>query len=41
MKTPPMGNQIDLSTKSQTDEEIDLRQVFGALRRRKALIAKI
>ena len=36
-----MENQPDLSFTTRTDDEIDLRQVFGALRRRKALIAKI
>ena len=35
-----MENQHELSTSPQSDE-IDLRQVFGVFRRRKALIAKI
>ena len=35
-----MENQHELSTSPQSDE-IDLIQIFGALRRRKALIAKV
>ena len=41
MTAHSMGNQPALSSTQQTDDEIDLRQLFGALRRRKALIAKI
>ena len=41
MTTRSMENQPDLSLTARTNDEIDLRQVFGSLRRRKALIAKI
>ena len=41
MTTRSMENQPDISSTPRTDDEIDLRQVFGALRRRKSLIAKI
>ena len=42
MTTRSLENQTNLSsTPQQTDDEIDLRQIFGALQRRKALIAKI
>ena len=41
MKTRSMENQPDYSFTARTDEEIDLRQVYSALRRRKSLIAKI
>ena len=36
-----MDNPADLPSAPQTDDEIDLKQVFGSLRRQKALIAKI
>ena len=36
-----MSNQPDIPSTPQIDDEIDLRQVFKALLRRKALIAKI
>ena len=36
-----MGYQPDLTSIQKTDDEIDLRQIFGALLRRKTLIAKI
>ena len=36
-----MENRPDFSSTTRTDDEIDLRQVYGALRRRKSLIAKI
>ena len=36
-----MEHQPDTSFTPQTDDEIDLRQVFDALRRQKALIAKV
>ena len=41
MTTRSMGNQPDLLTTTHTDHVIDLREVFEALVRRKALIAKI
>ena len=41
MTTNPMGNQSDLSYTPRTEDEIDFRQVFGALLRQKNLIAKI
>ena len=41
MTTRSMENQPDFSFTARTDDEIDLRQVYGALRRRKSLIAKI
>ena len=41
MTSRSMENQPDLSSTARTDDEIDLRQVYGALRRRKSLIAKI
>ena len=41
MTTRSMENQPDISSTPRTDDEIDLRQIFGALRRRKSLIAKI
>ena len=41
MTNSSMSNQPDIPSNSQTDDEIDLRQIFGALLRRKALIAKI
>ena len=41
MTTRSMENQTDFSITARTDDEIDLRQVYGALRRRKSLIAKI
>ena len=41
MTTPSMENQPDIPFSSQTGDEIDLRQIFGALVRRKVLIAKI
>ena len=34
-------NQPDFSFTTQSNDEIDLRQVYGAIRRRKSLIAKI
>ena len=36
-----MENQSNLSFTTRIDDEIDLRKVFGSLRRQKALIAKI
>ena len=36
-----LSNQPDTPANQQNNDEIDLKQVFGALRRRKALIAKI
>ena len=36
-----MGNQPDPSSAPHSEDEIDLSQVFGSLKRRKALIAKI
>ena len=36
-----MENQSNLSFTTRIDDEIDLRQVFGSLRRQKALITKI
>ena len=36
-----MSNQSRIQSNLRIDDEIDLRQVFGALLRRKALIAKI
>ena len=36
-----MENQPDFSFPTRTDDEIDLKQVYEALRRRKSLIAKI
>ena len=41
MTTRSMENQNDLSSTPRTEDEIDLRQVFRALKRRKALISKI
>lgn len=41
MTSRSMENQPDCSFTTQTDDEIDLRQVYGALRRRKSLILKI
>ena len=41
MTSRSMENQPDFSSTARTDDEIDLRQVYGALRRRKSLIAKI
>ena len=41
MTTHSMENQPDFSFTARTDDEIDIRQVYGALRRRKSLIAKI
>ena len=41
MTTRSMGNQSDLPYIPQTDGEINLRQLFGTLRRQKKLIAKI
>ena len=41
MNTRYMENQPDPSFTTLSNDEIDLRQVFGALRRRKSLIAKI
>tara|TARA_Y100001954_G_scaffold238732_1_gene307954 strand:- start:472 stop:2193 length:1722 start_codon:yes stop_codon:yes gene_type:complete len=41
MTTRSMENQSDFSFIARTDDEIDLRQVYGALRRRKSLIARI
>ena len=41
MTTNPAPRQQEISSPLQTDDEIDLRQVFGALLRRKSLIAKI
>ena len=39
--TRSMENQSNLSFTTRIDDEIDLRKVFGSLRRQKALIAKI
>ena len=36
-----MENQPDSSFTAQTDDEIDLKQIYRALRRRRSLIAKI
>ena len=41
MTTRSMENQPDFSFTAQTDNEVDLRQVYRALRRQKSLIAKI
>ena len=41
MTTRSMENQPDLSITARTNDEIDLRQVYGILRRRKSLIASI
>ena len=41
MKTSSISNQPDFPTTPQTDDEIDVRQIFQALLRRKALIAKV
>ena len=41
MKNSSIVDQTNLLSTRQAEDEIDLRQIFGALRRRKALIAKI
>ena len=41
MTSRSMENQPDFSSTARTDDEIDLRQVYGVLSRRKSLIAKI
>ena len=41
MTTRTMENQTDFSFTARNDDEIDLRQVYGILLRRKSLIAKI
>ena len=41
MTSRSMENQPDFPSTARTDDEIDLRQVYGALRRRISLIAKI
>ena len=41
MTTQPMENEPNPSFTTRTDDEINLRQVYGALRRRKSLILKI
>ena len=40
MTAPSIENQPGASLATRTDDEIDLRQIFGTLRRRKFLIAK-
>ena len=41
MTAHSMENQPDLSFTAQSSDVIDIRQVYGALQRRKSLIAKI
>ena len=41
MRDIPKKNQQDLLSNAPNDDEVDLRQILGALLRRKALIAKI